>query len=920
MKQTLDRQFLGLHLHTNAYTAPEGALFQADNVVVDEPGVLSKMRGVNRYGSALSAPGSALGEFEEKLVVLDGTTIKYDSDGVGTLASVSGTHTAPTGYTMRFVESLWNLYFTTADGVKRLDSFSNAPARGGMPKGLDVQVEHSAGGSGWMGLDTQVAYKILWGRTLENGQEVVGAPSERTVHVNAWATGLAYTRAGTTITVAHDDHGYSNGSVVSIRNATHPVQIPDGDYTITSVDNENEYTFTAVGTPAGSGTLDDAQIHDTTGVSTIPDEIVAGDWYEYYRTEQSAGSTVDPGGIYYLVRRTVVTSADITAGEVSGTDDLGDAFLGEQLYTNGTAEGGSQANYRPPHAADIALWKGHLWYANTWREHELVLDLVDETGLVDDTSSLTLTDGTTTRTYTFTAGANDTATQKFHRHTGATTSAENIRITMQNFAHVVNRDAGQSVWYAEYISGANDVPGQVRVYARGLDDTSLSLTCDASTTGDNFSPQIPTSGTTYASDHSHSPNGLWYSKRDEPDAVPLFNDEQIGSRNEAILRVVPLRDSLIVFSERNIYRVSGEDPASFDIRLLETGVRLLAANSCAVLNDQVFCYTTQGVTAVDENGAKVVSFQGIEDELNRVQSFQNWNTLMHGLGYERARHYMLFTQRESGDTTCTVAYVYNHATKQWTRRVKAVSSAIVLKEGDRYFATHAVDSTLLKERLTYSNQNLDFVDEDIAGTVTAVGTTTAADGDTVTQVTVTWTYEDVTVNHLFSQGSSWHRIAAVTDNGSNSWTLTLDGLGVYTTGACNVSLPLISTIRTAPEIAGNFSAKKQFNYATVTPEDDDVAALKLGFSSDTTDYDTWLSTATTPEGGWGDEAWGDAPWGSAEKGTSTPIRVPVPRDHRRCGALQILIEHSLPRAGLKLLGFATEVRVPGPRISRGYDE
>ena len=49
------RQVKGIYSnYNNSSGIPEGGLLEADNCVSDRPGVLSKRRGFNRYGSELA--------------------------------------------------------------------------------------------------------------------------------------------------------------------------------------------------------------------------------------------------------------------------------------------------------------------------------------------------------------------------------------------------------------------------------------------------------------------------------------------------------------------------------------------------------------------------------------------------------------------------------------------------------------------------------------------------------------------------------------------------------------------------------------------------------------------------------------------------------------------------------------------------
>jgi hypothetical protein len=912
--QIIDRQSVGLMLNPNPYALPEGALLEADNIAIDRPNIASKVRGLNRYGDELSNPPSAIGEFQDKIIVLDGTTLKYDSDDAGTWSSLSGTYAKPDANNrMRFLESslLGSVYFTTSTGVFRLDDLTTGtPVRTGIPQGLDLETSFTGTGLGFLGA-AQVGYKVVFLRKDTNDQEIIGAPSFRLVITNS-KTAVTWAFAAGTVTVTQTAHGYTTGDTVQVTLASDAgVETPTSTITKTGDDT---YTYTVAGTPAASGTASVHRDEDISLTTTIPDEIVAGDFYELYRTEVSADTTAPPGARYLKVNRVELAAGDITAGTVTFTDDFPEAFLGEDLYNNPNAQGGGQANHRPPFSLDIANYRGHTFYSNTRQPHRLELQFLEASDL---SGGETITIGA--RTYTSNTSAENIGTQTFLLEQGLTTEAENVAATMRSLVRVANRDTGNSVFYLHYISGTNDPPGEILIERRDLTDTALAVTVDAAGTGDNFSPVLPTSGTTISTVADSTANRLYRSKFEQPDAVPLSNFDPIGASRDEILRIVELRDSLMIFTERGIYRLSGEDELSFDISKLETDIQLLAPESTAVLNDSVRCFTNQGVATINENGAKIESFYGIEKELLKINTFSNFKTLTWGIAYED-RKYLLFTQDESGDTTATVAWVWNDFTKTWTRRLKKAVVGIVPTAQDKLYLGHAVDSYVLQERKTFGVSQGDFIDEDISVTIDTVSTTTNSDGDTVSLITLTYTYteEDLEAEWLLTQSSStFSRILAVTDNGSNSYTCTCETEEDFSTGAATVSIPIASRIRWKPETADNPGAKKQFTYVTFSVEEDVEREANIGFLSDSVPLETFVDPIEIqPSIGWGSVLWSPSPWGSSGISKSTPLRIPVPQSYQRCQGLSVIWTHNRARSSFGITNLAYTARMLSDRTNQ----
>ena len=69
--------------------------------------------------------------------------------------------------------------------------------------------------------------------------------------------------------------------------------------------------------------------------------------------------------------------------------------------------------------------------------------------------------------------------------------------------------------------------------------------------------------------------------------MPLTNWTPLGSAYQEILRIVPLRDTLIVLSKAGVFRVTGSDPSSFVPELIDSTAILIAPDSVAVINNQV---------------------------------------------------------------------------------------------------------------------------------------------------------------------------------------------------------------------------------------------------------------------------------------------------------------------------------------------
>jgi hypothetical protein len=127
-QQSVTLKARGLYSYPNSLSEmPEGALTVADNVVIDRNGVIEPRRGFKQYGDELTLGidrAKQLLTYKNRILRHFGTTLQYDN-GTGTFTSFSGSYLeTETGLRLKSVEANGNLYFTTANGVKRISATS----------------------------------------------------------------------------------------------------------------------------------------------------------------------------------------------------------------------------------------------------------------------------------------------------------------------------------------------------------------------------------------------------------------------------------------------------------------------------------------------------------------------------------------------------------------------------------------------------------------------------------------------------------------------------------------------------------------------------------------------------------------------------------------------------------------------------
>lgn len=930
--QSLSLKIKGLYTDPNNFSeVPDGALSIADNIDITKDSVAESRRGQTFYSAALSAPPDRFFNYRSAIIAHYGSKLAYDSNNSGSFVEYAGSYEQPeAGYRMRAVENNRNLYFNTSLGVYKLDSLTATPIEAGAPRGLDGTAA-PAGGSGWLSTACQLAYRVLWGYRDRNNNLILGAPSQRIIAV------------------------YNGG---------------------------------------GGSTNIELNL-------TIPAGVTDGYIYQVYRSPKSASDTEVPNDELRLVYEANPTSAQIAAKALTFTDVTPESLEGAFLYTSPSQEGIANANETPPFCKDIAVFKGHTFYANTRSKQRATVTLVgvnvDSTTFGYYSSNATATDtsnvltgitsttnirlgmrvthsnfpggtvvteiisGTSVRVSASATSSGTVATEFQDRLTigplnlwcGSVeniainqfkvdvsgSSAANIASTALSIVRVTNRSTTNTTIYAYYLSGYLDLPGQILFEERGVGGSVSALT---STAGGSFNPTLPerrsatavsvanptvitsaghglTTGdqvTIYSSnstpsvngtytvtvlssstftipvavtvagttaffnnttefigtDNEERPNRVMFSKLQQPESVPLFSFVDVGSRNAPIRRAVALRDSVFLFKDDGIFRITGEDVNSFRVSLFDNTATLKAPESAVPFNNQVFLLSDQGVAAVSDNGVQVLS-RPIESTLLQLSSsgYANFETATFAVAYESSRQYILFTVSEESDTYATQAFVYNSFTNSWTRWVMPRSAGFINQRDNKLYSGHPVNNRIYKERKEFTLE--DYADESYTVTVTA------ASGSTVTLASVA----GVAVGSTFRQGILEAQVTAI-----DGLDVTLSDGTDWVAGSAEVFTPIPVRLAFVPLDASNPGVVKQFRELTFTFRSAAFASASLSYTTNFTSFPSSSHISPIGTGPWGGFPWGAVAWGGGLGGQQA-IRTFIPLQCQRAHWITVSI-------------------------------
>ena len=168
----------GLYTFSNLLSeVPPGAMTTANNINIDRPGIAETRRGFEFYGNVLPSYAIRGFNYDNTLMwYLNNGSLVYDT-GAGVWSTFSGSYFPPTNSYLNSTQSSGNFYFTTNNGVYKLDALTNQPRLAGVPYALDIQGAVSGVGN-VVTNNSQVGYQVVFGYTDANNNLILGAPSE----------------------------------------------------------------------------------------------------------------------------------------------------------------------------------------------------------------------------------------------------------------------------------------------------------------------------------------------------------------------------------------------------------------------------------------------------------------------------------------------------------------------------------------------------------------------------------------------------------------------------------------------------------------------------------------------------------------------------------------------------------------------
>lgn len=262
------------------------------------------------------------------------------------------------------------------------------------------------------------------------------------------------------------------------------------------------------------------------------------------------------------------------------------------------------------------------------------------------------------------------------------------------------------------LGNTNSTPAVNGIYEiTYISPTSFSIVASSAVTIAGTAGSMIRSVSAVTSQNEIKLNRVYYSKLYQPEAVPATNYFNVGAEDKAILRIFPLRDSLFVFKEDGLYRISG-DSAPFQLNLFDSSFNVTAPDSVTVVNNVIFGWTNQGIQSLTEGGAQVVS-RSIDNQILKLGSvnYVNFKTATWGVGYESDNSYLVFTTSQFTDTIATKTFRFSTLTQSWTTYNKTNTCGVVNNTDDKLYLGAGDTNFLEQERKSFDRT--DFADRQL---------------------------------------------------------------------------------------------------------------------------------------------------------------------------------------------------------------
>jgi hypothetical protein len=702
MGQQLTIAPVGLFTDPNPLSAvPDGAMTEALNVVITRPGVVEPRPGLQEFPYTTILVDEdiiAIVPFEDDLLIF----AKDASSGVGHAYWFLATDDMVQAGSFIGADSSWtftvgqvhgaviggNLYVTCGEGVFRCSAPGDDNAyRAGLPRPAQAQVTSATtGGVNYpLVADRSVGYRLC--TTATAGRLTLRSPpSARIVqrsYTGAGAKRVTLDFANTSTDVVEVYRSSALGGTDDAEPTDEMVMIGTAAASSASFTDDEAFTdFVGpslyVNATQGGAVLENGITPFCRDVAAYRDMLFFGAarWAPSLTFEVLGFGDAWRGTNLATANRltsfTVTATTTNTSTTVSGVSasDIAKVRVGMRVYLDTSNPTTNDANF----PADTYVETVNTGAGTFTITNAATASTVGATVRLSDWIEVSVVDNSGTDTERVfcddASGTNYIDAREFRADTAA-----NVR-GPQQMAYELSDELDGKATVSAFGDGATTAWTFI-VETYGSDVTSLTV---KTSNANAISSRID--GTTGKTGQERgSVATLAWSKPGELEHVPPGYFAEIGAPDKAIERVIAARDSLFVFKEDGVWRVSGYSPDTLQIDEYDRTMRLIHPDAACEWDGMVAAWTNKGVRIIGDGGSQEIStpIRNIIEAAGNTHAGQNAMGVQLCGWVDRG---LLLLSIPADESTGYAEYIYcwSQRTGAWTRwtHEKPITSAGIL--------------------------------------------------------------------------------------------------------------------------------------------------------------------------------------------------------------------------------------------------
>lgn len=641
---------------------------------------------------------------------------------------------------------------------------------------------------------------------------------------------------------------------------------------------------------------------NVTAVCYLPTGLNTSYFVQLYKTKE-ASSLAATGEELQLCFEAPVTSTDITNGYVTITDIVPDALvLGAYIYTAPSQGGISSSNVMPPLARDIAEFKSCMFYADVESKQSLIFSLVSAGGtglVVNDT--VVISNGTTTETYTAKASYN-AASNEFAVAT-AGSPAQNIDDTIKSLIKLLN--AKSALVYAFSLStGATDLPGKVQLQGRTIGAASFTAVCAARPAA--WQPQLTSpASVNNTSTNDTFKNGIMWSKIGQQEAVPVKYIAFVGASDDRIKRIIPLRDGIFIFKERDgAHVLRGDNESNFSVSPLDITAKLVAPDSLVAVNNQIYGLFEAGICEVSDTGVSIISLP-IQNQIKPLfgPPLSNLKTYAFGIAADTEGKYILSVPTSSSDTSAVKQIIFDVFARKFCRwDLNLLCGGINPTDTKIYLGGGNTNQIRIERKM------FDYTDFADYGNLCTISSYT---GTTLTINNA----GDMAAGDILYQGVT--ATAYIESVNANAGTVEIDSEQDWVISTASVihMKAIDCKVQWNADFGDNAGGLKQYYEGSLIQQQSFQKMATIIFSSDINPSEESIEVVSSSgNGAFGEFDFGEEVFGGEQ--AKSPERFGIPLGHAMCSQLSVRFENKVAWSDFQLIGYSLSYNPVSTRVSR----